>query len=262
MTDPGDDLRPDGGRGRMRQAWVIVVVIVGVVAALAAFHAFATIEGRPFKYLSKEPAETLGVPRYIGWQAHTVVLITMTGAVCALLGRLLVRRIGGDRTQARFLLGVGLFTVLLVLDDFLQFHESVYPWFGIHEIAVYPAYGVIIACILWFWGRKVVHQDRAMGLLSGAFLAVSVGVDRWGSAHAVWFNLIEDGAKMLGLTLWSVFLVRVAVRFVLAAVGTATDTRAPAVAAPTGLAAGRGGRAVRSAHRRWVTPNARWRQSG
>lgn len=222
----------------MRQAWMIIVVTVGVVVALAAFYAFATIEGRPFKYLSKEPAETLGVPRYIGWQAHTVVLITMTGAVCALLGRLLMRRLGGDRTQARFLLGVGLFTMLLVLDDFLQFHESVYPWFGIHEIAVYPAYGVIILSILWFWGRQVVHRDRVMVLLSGAFLAVSVGIDRWGSAHALWFNLIEDGAKMLGLTLWSAFLVRVAVRFVLAAAGTATDTTVPVVAAPVEPAPG------------------------
>lgn len=201
----------------LKQVRAAVVVMLAVSAVVAAFAQLAVIVDEPFGFLSKEPAETLGQPHYIGWFAHTVVLVTAIGAGATLFAALAVWRMGGDRAAWGFLLGAGAFTVVLVVDDFLQFHEGVYPRFGVPEDAAFGVYALILAVIFAKWGRHVVRDDLVLGLLAGAWLGVSVLIDArlLSVPFGMNFHVAEDGAKMMGLALWTVFLVRIAVRLVL-----------------------------------------------
>lgn len=239
MGGPSPDGSWQSDRAPWRQAWLAAVVMLGVSAVVAGFALLGAAVGQPFKFFSKEPAETLDVSRYIGWQAHTTVLITATGAAGALFAGLAVRRMRGPRDASAFLLAAGGFTVLLILDDFLQFHESVYPrLFSASEQLVYPAYALLLAAIVWRWGRHVVRHDRVLALLAGAWLAVSVLVDMLVDASWIQFHVLEDGAKMMGLTLWTVFLVRTGLRLVLAST-VATPTRTAGIRNPAVRLAGR-----------------------
>ncbi|MGE3285945.1 MAG: hypothetical protein AB7J32_07550 [Pseudonocardia sp.] len=192
---------------------------MAILAVLGAFAVLATHEGRPFSFFSKEPAETLEVSRYIGWQAHITVLITMFGVGSVLFAALAVRMLGGGREPRRFLLAVGLFTGLLVLDDFLQFHESLYPrLLGIEDYVVYPIYAAMLALIVWTWGRRAVADNIGLVAAAGVFLSTSVLADVFLDAHTFPnYHYIEDGSKMLGFTLWTAFLVRAGLQSVVTA---------------------------------------------
>lgn len=202
------------------QVWLLLGATAAVLAVLAVFGLLAKIEHKPFAFFSKEPAETLDVSRYIGWQAHVTVLITVLGASSALFAALVVRTVGGDRGSFRFLVGIGAFTGLLILDDFLQFHESVYPRFlGVNDHQVYPVYAAALALILWLWGRRVVSDNLGLFLFAGLCLGTSVLADVFlGPRSFPYFHLLEDGAKMLGFTIWTVFLVRAGLQAVMVAV--------------------------------------------
>lgn len=200
-------------RPRSRPVWAILFAMVGVTAVSTGFLMLGTVVGEGFGYFSKEPAETLRVPRYIGWQAYIVVLIEAAGTVSALFAGSVVRRHRGPGVESGFLLGAGSLSALLLLDDLFQLHDHVYArLFGIQEIVVYPVYVLLAAMVAWRWGRHVARTDVSLVLLAGVWLAVSVGIDQVAAKTWPYFHLAEDGAKMMGLTLWAVFLVRTAMR--------------------------------------------------
>lgn len=207
-----------GGPGS--QLRLLLGATAGALAVLAGFAVLAAVENRPFSFFSREPAEILDVSRYIGWQAHVTVLVTALGVGAAGFAALVVRTLGGDRVGFRFLVGIALFTGLLLLDDFLQFHESVYPRFlGLSEQLVYPAYVATLVVIVWLWGRRAVADNLVIVLAAVLFLSISVLADLvLDSQTFANYHYVEDGSKMLGFTLWAVFLVRAGLQSVVTAV--------------------------------------------
>ncbi|MGE3289116.1 MAG: hypothetical protein AB7J32_23870 [Pseudonocardia sp.] len=234
---------PEGQHHRRRQVqggqgWTILLGVGATIVLLAAFSVFAAAQGVPFRMLSKDPDAVAGLPPFVGWQAGLCWLIEAFGATSALLAWYLVRRLDGDRTTRRFLLGIGLLAGLLLSDDIFQFHEAVYPaLFGIPQDLIYPIYAMVLLAIFVAWGRHVVTEDRTLLVLAGVAFASSLVLDTFGPKHWEYFNLFEDGTKQLGFTLWTLFLVRLAVRCVL----TAADARVveAAAGAERGLSATR-----------------------
>lgn len=234
---------PDGQRHRRRQVqggqgWTILIGIGGTILLLFAFSVFANIQGVEFKMLSKDPDAVAGLPPFVGWQAGLCWLIEAFGATSVLLAWYLVRRLGGDQTVRRFLLGIGLLAALLLADDIFQFHEAVYPaLFGIPQDMTYPIYALVLIALFVVWGRHVVTEDRLLLGLAGVAFASSLLLDTIGPKSYAHFNLLEDGTKQLGFTLWTLFLVRLAVRCVL----TAADARVveAAASAERGLSSAR-----------------------
>lgn len=204
--------------GRTRSPLVIGLVTVAVLAVLGGFVALSALTGEPYSYFSKEPAEILDVPRYIGWAAHVTVLVAFFGAASAVFAGLLVRRRRGPCAESGFLLGIGGFTTLIVLDDLLQLHDWIIPRAlpGVGERVVYFCYGVVLVAVLWRWGRKLVLDDVALALLAGGWLGGSLAMDQLADPEWPYYHLVEDGAKLMGLALWTVYLVRTGLTLVAA----------------------------------------------
>ena len=210
------------GGGRARTALVIGGVALAVLAVLGGFLALSALTGKPFAYFSKEPAETLDVARYIGWAAHVTVLVASFGAAAALFAGLLVRRQRGPGAHSGFLLGTGVFTTIIVLDDLLQLHDWVFPRaLGVGERAVFLSYALVLVAVLWRWGRHVARDNLALALLAGAFLGFSLAIDQLADPRWAYYHLLEDGAKLMGLAMWTAYLVRTGLRFALLAPATA-----------------------------------------
>lgn len=210
-----DGTAPTEPRRRLGTGWVIVLVVVGVGLVTAAFVLLSIMSGHPFGYFSKEPAETLRVPRIIGWQAYTIWWIEASGAAVALFSAWLVRHYRGPGAESAFLLGAGIFSCLLLMDDMYQFHDYVFVrFFALDERIVYAVYAALAVGLAWKWGRHVARQDSLLVLLAAIALAVSISVDQLVDKNWVWFHTVEDGAKMLGLSLWVVFQIRTGARMV------------------------------------------------
>ncbi|MGD9529536.1 hypothetical protein [Pseudonocardia sp.] len=194
-----------------------LLTVLGVAAALAAFVLLARLTGEPYAYFSKEPAETLDEPRYIGWAAHLTVLVGAAGAACAVFAGLLVRRRDGRPTpESGFLLGMGAVTWVLVCDDLFQLHDWVFPRFVplVGERTLFTAYALLLAFVLWRSGRAVIARtDLPILLLAGAGLGLSLFMDLFVRPELPNYHLIEDGAKFFGLAMLTLYLTRTGLRF-------------------------------------------------
>lgn len=197
-----------------------------MLAILGGFLALSAITGKPFAYFSKEPAETLGVPRYIGWAAHLTALVASFGAAAALFAGLLVRRQRGPGAHSGFLLATGVFTTVIVLDDVLQLHDWVFPALGVGERVVFLTYALMLVALVWRWGRPIVRDNLELALLAGVFLGFSVAMDQFADPRWAYYHLLEDGAKLLGLAMWTAYLVRTGLQLALLAPATALSEHA------------------------------------
>lgn len=134
-----------------------------------------------------------------------------TAAIC-----LLVWRIGwaGRFTpaQQRFFLGAGLLTGWLALDDALLFHEEILPRLGVHELVIYASYASAALAQLWVNWRIILTFQWVLFCLAGFALAASIATD----LLLDYVILLEDSAKVIGISCWAAFHVHAAVQTLLA----------------------------------------------
>jgi hypothetical protein len=112
-----------------------------------------------------------------------------------------------DRLRRVLAWGGGL-TLAVALDDLLLLHEGATFAAWMPKVIV-MAYAVAFAGYLWRFRTEIMrHLD--VGLLAIAMLALGTSalVDVFAEPPTVASVLVEDGAKLLGLTAWSTFLVR------------------------------------------------------
>lgn len=187
------------------------------VATVAAFAVLAAVVDEPFRLFSKEAVESLGGRAYVGWMANLGSAVWLVGAVAGVLaGAVLLK--AGRRGPGRFLLEFGAYTTVLVADDLFLLHESVYPSVGIPEEAVYLAYGLTALFLLHRHLPLVRAHDGLLFVLAVGLWVGSVAFDVVQETWGVHLHVLEDGSKLVGLVLWSTFLVAAAVRELTASV--------------------------------------------
>lgn len=188
-------------------------VYVAVVAPVAiAVVAASTQPWLPPSHLLRDSQVVAGLhgdtsPAY-GLLSNLGILAIAVASGMALLGWLVARRAGDD--LGPLLAWSFWLSLAFVLDDLLLLHEaaSSASWTG---IAIAAGYGVAFLVYLARF-QDVARQRLDSGLLLmaiGAF-AVSAAVDLLVDATQA-SVLIEDGAKLLGIVAWSVFVARAAI---------------------------------------------------
>lgn len=155
--------------------------------------------GVPMGTLTRDPLS--GKPAYLGLLSQAGILVWALGAAVALLGaRLLPWRAGGG-----YMLAAAALTTLLCIDDAFLLHDEVLPLLGISEKVIYAIYLVAALSFLVVFARRILKTAYPLFVLAFAFLGVSVVADTVGLP---WLDpyLLEDGAKFIGIALWSGYL--------------------------------------------------------
>lgn len=193
-------------RERLRAA--LRVLLSGL--AFAAVTMTATLllylaAGIPVAHLLKDPGALRPGPWYLGAVSYVGILLWCAAATVCLFARKLVR--DAERAELRrFLLGSALLTSLLGLDDLFMLHDSVAPeYFGVSEKLVVLAYGLAAVAYVVRFRRTVLRTEYFLLLLAGGFFALSVGIDALDVDDSR-FLLVEDGAKLAGITAWLSYL--------------------------------------------------------
>ena len=157
--------------------------------------------------LTHDPNSLRGVPFYAGLLSNVgVMLWAATAGVCFFAAGLARRRQRGQRWF--FLLG-GLLTTLLLLDDLFMLHQDVFAgMFGIPEPLTYFAYAAVAAGFLLAFRRRILAGEFVPLAAALALFGVSVALD---VVLPAW-ELLEDGAKLLGIGCWSAYFVTTAAR--------------------------------------------------
>jgi hypothetical protein len=188
----------DAVADRARSPLVPVAVFGGAVLLVAFVAASSRVVDRPVSYFTREPADALHAPAYVGALSNLGALLWMVGATASLLTWLVV-----SRSVRSPLLWGGLLTALLLADDFFLLHDDYLPSIGIPQRGANAAYFMLTVAYLVVFRDWLRARSGWMLLLAFGLLGLSAALD---SAFRNQ-DALEDGVKLVGIVTWATFFV-------------------------------------------------------
>lgn len=200
------------GRGDL--GLMAAVLVPGLLVLVALALACLSSGEHPGVFTRDPLAVARGHHPLTGFLSNLGAVLWSAGAAVPLFAWGVVRasgRQGSERAGAfqGALLGGGLLTVLLLLDDLFMLHEALYPsLMGLEEggeVAVLALYGLALATYLARCREVLLATRPFLLLVSLGLFALSVGVDQLPVGTLPGQVLVEDGFKFLGIGTWMVF---------------------------------------------------------
>lgn len=189
-------LRPGRARSTLITVGISLALAAAFIGLVLYIHATAEV---PLGTLTRDPLS--GKPAYLGLLSQAGILVWAAGAAVCLLAGTVLR----GTPDGRFMLGAGILSIVLCVDDAFLLHDEVLPLVGIPEGVIYAAYLGMIVLFFAAFRRAIFRSGYGVLLLALAFLGLSVICDAWGLP---WLDpyLLEDGAKFAGIALWTGYL--------------------------------------------------------
>lgn len=170
---------------------------------------------RPISDFTRDLAAIAHIPPYIGFVSNVGILLWCAATTIALMSAALMSRTQAHALPARFFISLGALSSILMLDDFFEFHEWIFPKFlGIHEKTSFLLYGILLLYILIRF--RSVYLKTSYFLLYSALcgLAMSVLIDRVPDNIIPHHYLFEDGFKLIGIANWLAFTLQAAFDYI------------------------------------------------
>ncbi|HEX8431542.1 MAG TPA: hypothetical protein VF625_09650, partial [Longimicrobium sp.] len=164
----------------------------------------------PITTLTRDPvAELQGAP-YTGIVSNLGILLWAGAATLCFFAASQLR--GGTEARRFFLFGGALTTALLV-DDLFLLHEAVAPvYFGIPEKAVHLGNGVLTLGFLYACRGVILRTEPLLVMMALGMFGLSVAIDHILPLSVSTGLIVEDGAKLAGITTWLAYFGRAARR--------------------------------------------------
>jgi hypothetical protein len=106
----------------------------------------------------------------------------------------------------QFMIAAGALTLILVMDDMFLGHETIYPkLFGVGQRVVIAIYALLVVAYLLSFRRQIIEVGPGLLIISLLAFAISVVCDLHIFPYFVRFPLVEDGAKLVGISCWTTF---------------------------------------------------------
>lgn len=187
--------------GFVREPVVRGVALASLLAviAVAVVGAAASALEVPYETFTREPQVVLDGEAYVGTLSNLGALVWSLSAVsAALAASVLIGR------QRRLFASVAVLTAAMLADDLFLLHDAVYPQIGLSETKVQALYFLAIAVIVAVF-RAEIGVIAILGIAAGmGFWALSAFMDRFLNESALNLDqLVEDGAKFVGIAIWS-----------------------------------------------------------
>lgn len=184
----------------------------GLIGLFLGFYSFAMIillivalqDSVPISFLTKDPNAITDFPFYTGLVSNIGNILWTIAATICIYTFLVVKDNPTLRNNARFILGIGILTFLLMLDDQFLIHEEVFPkYLGLHKILLLVLYGIALMLLLVVHRTIVLQFQPVLLALPLFFFLVSVLAGKIDEGPiAVNIFLIKDGSKFLGIVGW------------------------------------------------------------
>lgn len=170
----------------------------------------------PIAYLTKDPLAVAELAKgeccsvYYGLLSNFGVLLWCATTAICLFTALLCLSKRTKISDAVFFAAAGMFTGWLMLDDFFLVHEDVLPAFGVSQPLTYAVYaGLAISYFALSWKKIITYRTNLL-IAALAFLGTSVVLDVILHSESTTHILLEDGAKILGISAWAAFHIEAA----------------------------------------------------
>ena len=157
----------------------------------------------PVGVLMRDVFAVAGQPVYIGLISNLGILLWAAAATIWAVCWFVLRGNAETRRAARFCFWSFWFSLFLLLDDALMFHDELLPvFFGAREGVVIVGMGVIALAYGLRFGWQIITETAFVPeLLAAGFLASSLLYDKI-IPFSEMQTLVEDGLKLAGIVFW------------------------------------------------------------
>jgi hypothetical protein len=211
----GPDRGKEAGSLRAEHQWAVIGAAIAFgLLVTGAFLIVSDLRGTDLATLTKDPVAAGGLDFETGIMSRIGVVIWVAAAVSAVTAGFIAQQL--ERRDAQVLLSLGLFGLVLAVDDSLMIHEAVSSFTGLPLVEF--AYAVALVAILWRLRAEILSQTPWFVLAAALFgLALSEAVDVLDDLLSLGAGAaIEDVCKFIGILLFAAYLLMM-VRRVLAA---------------------------------------------
>ncbi|MBI4547777.1 MAG: hypothetical protein HY707_07350 [Ignavibacteriae bacterium] len=196
---------------------VFLTVYVPTIALLCGVVLLRVFANVPIGELMRDPVNLLKFPFYLGLVSNIGILFWCSAAAICLFTSVVMRKHPVEHRFSQFLFVSGIITIFLLLDDFFNLHDVVYPeYLHIHEYLVYAIYGTVVALYLVTFRATILQTENALiFLLALGFFGLSLLTDMLTDRNLVLIPaqfLVEDGLKLFGIMSWFAFFSKESAR--------------------------------------------------
>jgi len=187
----------------------LITVYTAAVALLLALVVIRLQVGIQISYFTSDPSATVGEPSYIGLVSNVGILLwSGAAALCFFAFAVLRRRIPNEKKLSSFLLFSGLLTTLLLLDDLFLLHSNVLGSLDVPNWLILAGYLALGFLYLVRFAGTIRETEYIPLIFALGFFGLSAVIDATPGNYSGQ-QLAEEGAKLLGIVSWAVYLVRV-----------------------------------------------------
>ena len=206
----------------MFKGWALYLIITGLVIGVGKL-----VYNIPVDHLTKEPNRILHGPFYVGAFSNLGIILWTIAATLCIVSAVYLKRYIPDSPLRLFLLHIGIFTTVLMLDDVYMWHDAMLPYyFGIDGRFVYAAYFIYTLYFIVRFRKVILKTDYIILLASVFLMSLSVLCDTledMGTYNNALLKLtglspaglgqfavlFEDTFKGLGIITWLIYFSRV-----------------------------------------------------
>jgi len=179
---------------------------------------FAIFANFSYSQLMNDPATTINFNPFIGIISMLGLFFWASAIGSSLVAHMVLNYVHGTYAERQFFLFMALLTMVLLLDDAFLLHEEIFPKIlGIGERYVKTTY-LIFGTLFGIAFFRILEGCNALLLAaSAAFFMMSLLLDNPAFIHGSGLEgndavlyLAEDGAKFVGIVIWSTFVMKTA----------------------------------------------------
>lgn len=197
-----------GSRDWRANRRIFLRLIAPLAVAFCAAILLVRHNGKSVWKLVSDPTAALHASPLLGFFSNLGILGWCTGAAVALFAAWVLARGRAPRPVVRFHLGAGLFTALLMVDDFFLIHDALAPrYLHLSQNAVYAVYALAFAGFITSCRRELRARNPALFTIAVGLLGFMAGIDAMVSGYSRYVSLAMSGSKFLGIACWSAWLV-------------------------------------------------------
>lgn len=198
-----------------QSSWVLTIKILAPAILFLSFMAVvASVSDIRFYLFSIDVIQLTDLEPYIGVLSRIGIMFWCATAAILFFSSWILKSKKEFKQQTMFLFWGGLFTLLLVIDDFFMMHEKVLPdLFNSRYVQLVPyfIYAVGAVAIFYFYHKILLNSDSLLFILAVVFMGISIGSDLVPPVLGIELPFqyyIEDGCKFLGIIAWFAYFTR------------------------------------------------------
>jgi hypothetical protein len=197
---------------------ILVAVLLYLPAALVltGVAIISKTQNIPASFFMRDAVQILNVPFYVGLVSYLGIFLWCASVTLALFGSVVTPKTPEHAEQRRFLRWTGIITLGVMLDDWLIFHDKIFPdLFHTYEQVSYFIY-LAVGIVYFLRFRKELFRADTWLLIAGfLFMATSLTFDQCTMLEQLFGRtiipecfLLEDGAKLFAQVSWLGYIVR------------------------------------------------------